>query len=147
MKTIKSVNELEIGDVVLVVGYDHYNFASGDADGWFSEMFSVSATTAVAPDGVEYPDRKLVKPEGEPLDENRSNSRGWIPLYDEGDDIAFGYDGGAHACHLEVAVVLLQRGRMSDNHYPGDDATDEAIKAFEDRVQKMIDGQTTSWEQ
>ena len=133
MKKITSVKELQVGDVVLVSGYDNFNFASGDADGWFSELYSISAVEIEDPDGVAQPGVKLVKPEGEPLKLELSSQLGWMPLYDEGDGIILGYDGGAHACSLEVFVVLLQHGRMSD------------VEEDED-FDKIMDSQAIAWE-
>jgi len=140
------IDEVRKGDVVLVVGYDYYNFASGDADGWHSRIYSVAEESAVAPDGREYPDRKLVEPEGMALPEDVSNGREWIPLYQEGPpfepgQFSLGYDGGAHACSLYVHVFLLQRGRMTDLPQ-GEDGFDDCAAAG-----TLMDQQNVRWEE
>lgn len=121
MRRLTKIEEVRTGNVILIVGYDSFNFASGDADGWFTEIFSVAAETITEPGDVEQPDRKLVKAEGDPL----TNARGYQPLYMESDAFVLGYDGGAHACaNRGVQVFLLQTSRMSDH---ADDPNGEAI--------------------
>lgn len=100
MKLVKSMDKLKRGDVVMVVGYDNYSFASGDADGWFSEIYSVDEV------GSDQAPAKLVKPEGGPPPD-RNVEKGYEELWG---NFTIGGDYGN-----DVAVFLLQRGRMSDD--------------------------------
>ncbi len=41
MKHIKTIDQLQAGDVVLLAGYDWSNYTSGDANGWYSHIVSL----------------------------------------------------------------------------------------------------------
>lgn len=104
MKVVDRLEELKEGDVVLVIGYDDLNYTSGDAEGWFSQVYSISKEVLEGQPGS----KGLGKPEGGAFDEDV----GWFLLPYAGQEGTF-LIGTGQERESEVAVLLLQSGQKS----------------------------------